>query len=207
VVRADELAEIPLFASLSEASREKLAPWFEATTAGEGVRLTGEGAAGYSFFILAEGGAVVTSDGATLANLGPGDFFGEVAILGDGRRTQRSRRPHRPTSSSCSAASFEGSSKRTRTSLTGSRKRCGSASRSELSADASPVARGRPPHAVRHGPAWTRTSLQIGLLLASLGAPVGARHAHPRSNLTHLAALSRLISGSAQHDPRMPRSA
>ena len=87
VVRADELAEIPLFASLSEASREKLAPWFEATTAGEGVRLTGEGAAGYSFFILAEGGAVVTSDGATLANLGPGDFFGEVAILGDGRRS------------------------------------------------------------------------------------------------------------------------
>ena len=87
VVRADELAEIPLFASLSEASREQLARWFEATAVGEGVRLTGEGAAGYSFFILAEGGAVVTSEDTTLANLGPGDFFGEVAILGDGRRS------------------------------------------------------------------------------------------------------------------------
>jgi CRP-like cAMP-binding protein len=81
MVSADELAEIPLFQSLSEASLRRLAPWFEATAAGAGVRLIGEGAVGYSFFILAEGGAVVTSEDATLADLGPGDFFGEVAIL------------------------------------------------------------------------------------------------------------------------------
>lgn len=87
MVGADELAEIPLFESLSEASLRRLAPWFEATTAGEGVRLIGEGAVGYSFFILAEGGAVVTSEDATLADLRPRDFFGEVAILGDGRRS------------------------------------------------------------------------------------------------------------------------
>jgi CRP-like cAMP-binding protein len=54
---------------------------------GEGVRLIGEGAAGYSFFILTQGNAVVTSDGADLAALGPGDFFGEIAILGNGRRS------------------------------------------------------------------------------------------------------------------------
>jgi voltage-gated potassium channel len=87
MVSADELAEIPLFAALSQASREQLAPWFKVTSAGEGACLTGEGAAGSSFFILAEGGAVVTSEGATLANLGRGDFFGEVASLGDGRRS------------------------------------------------------------------------------------------------------------------------
>jgi CRP-like cAMP-binding protein len=34
-----------------------------------------------------EGTAAVTSEGRTLAVLAPGDFFGEVAILGDGRRT------------------------------------------------------------------------------------------------------------------------
>jgi CRP-like cAMP-binding protein len=51
------------------------------------VRLTGEGAAGYSFFILIQGSAVVTSEGADRAALGPGDFFGEIAILGNGRRT------------------------------------------------------------------------------------------------------------------------
>jgi CRP-like cAMP-binding protein len=53
----------------------------------EGVKLCGEGAAGYSFFVLVDGSAVVTSDGTELARLGPGDFFGEVAILDGGRRT------------------------------------------------------------------------------------------------------------------------
>jgi CRP-like cAMP-binding protein len=84
---ADDLAAISLFASLSESDRRVLAGWFDAQTAGAGVRLVGEGAAGYSFFVLVEGSAVVTSAGAELATLGPGDFFGEIAILGDGRRT------------------------------------------------------------------------------------------------------------------------
>ena len=52
--------------------------------ASEGVRLVGEGAPGYTFFVLIEGTAAVTSEGRTIALLGPGDFFGEVSILGDG---------------------------------------------------------------------------------------------------------------------------
>jgi CRP-like cAMP-binding protein len=83
----DELASIPLFESLGESDLRDLAPWFEVRTAGPGVTLAGEGAPGYSFFILTEGAAIVTSDDETLASLGPGDFFGEMAILGDGRRT------------------------------------------------------------------------------------------------------------------------
>jgi voltage-gated potassium channel len=51
------------------------------------VKLTGEGASGYSFFILREGTATVTIDGIEVRTLEPGDFFGELAILGDGRRT------------------------------------------------------------------------------------------------------------------------
>jgi CRP-like cAMP-binding protein len=51
------------------------------------VRLTGEGASGYSFFVLCEGTATVTIDGNEVRALEPGDFFGELAILGDGRRT------------------------------------------------------------------------------------------------------------------------
>ena len=84
---ADELQAIPLFDSLAEADLHTLAGWFDAQTVSAGVRLTGEGAAGYSFFVLVEGRAVVTSEDAHLAELGPGDFFGELAILGDGRRT------------------------------------------------------------------------------------------------------------------------
>lgn len=87
VASADELAAVPLFQTLSEPSRRDLAPWFDEQTADEGAQLTGEGAAGYSFFILTEGSAVVVSEGETAANLGPGDFFGEIAILGDGRRS------------------------------------------------------------------------------------------------------------------------
>src|SRR5512132_3335015 len=86
-VAAAELAAVPLFASLSEAELEELAGWFDSKEAGEGVTLCGEGASGYSFFVLLDGRAVASSNGTLLATLGPGDFFGEIAILGDGRRT------------------------------------------------------------------------------------------------------------------------
>ena len=83
----DDLAAVPLFASLRGDTLSTLAPWFKVQDAGEGVRLTGEGAAGYSFFVLSEGTAAVTIEGVEVSKLGPGDFFGEAAILGDGRRT------------------------------------------------------------------------------------------------------------------------
>lgn len=85
-VTADDLASVPLFASLGDADREVLAGWFETKTHGEGTRLVGEGASGYSFFVLAEGEVRVTADGAEVATLGPGDHFGEMAIIGEGRR-------------------------------------------------------------------------------------------------------------------------
>ncbi len=52
-----------------------------------GAQLIGEGAPGYSLFILLDGTATVTSGGAELATLRRGDFFGEIALLGgeDGR--------------------------------------------------------------------------------------------------------------------------
>jgi CRP-like cAMP-binding protein len=83
----DDLAGIPLFDSLSEDELTQLAPRFEIKTVSEGVRLASEGASGYSFFVLAEGSAVVTVADEVVTTYGPGDFFGEMAILGDGRRT------------------------------------------------------------------------------------------------------------------------
>ena len=84
---AKDIAAIPLFESLSERELQELAPWFNEETAPEGTRLCGEGAAGYSFFVITEGNAVVTAEGARLRDLGPGDFFGEIAILDGGRRS------------------------------------------------------------------------------------------------------------------------
>jgi CRP-like cAMP-binding protein len=82
-----ELASVPLFESLSEPELAELAGWFEVKDVGPGVRLVGEGATGYSVFVVSEGEAAVTAGGENVASLGPGDFFGEMALLGGGRRT------------------------------------------------------------------------------------------------------------------------
>jgi CRP-like cAMP-binding protein len=87
VATADDLVGIPLFEGLEPADREALAPWFEQQELSSGVKLTGEGASGYSFFVLLDGSATVTINGIEVRTLGTGDFFGELAILGDGRRT------------------------------------------------------------------------------------------------------------------------
>jgi voltage-gated potassium channel len=84
---ADDLAGIPLFDALEPGERAAVAPWFEVQDVSAGVKLTGEGASGYSFFILRQGSATVTIDGIEVRTLTAGDFFGELAILGDGRRT------------------------------------------------------------------------------------------------------------------------
>jgi CRP-like cAMP-binding protein len=82
-----ELAQVPIFAALSTEELEAISRWFELRTASEDAVLVGERAAGYCFFVLQSGAAVVTRAGKELRRLGPGDFFGELAILGDGRRS------------------------------------------------------------------------------------------------------------------------
>jgi CRP-like cAMP-binding protein len=82
-----ELAAVPLFASLGEPELREIASWFDAKDVGEGARIIGEGASGYTFFVLVDGAAVVTAGGEEVGTLGAGDFFGEIAILGDGRRS------------------------------------------------------------------------------------------------------------------------
>jgi CRP/FNR family transcriptional regulator, cyclic AMP receptor protein len=84
---AADLERIPLFASLSESELEELAEWFEVKSIGAGALLIGEDTGGYSFFALADGGARVTVSDNEIATLGPGDCFGEMALLGSGRRT------------------------------------------------------------------------------------------------------------------------
>jgi voltage-gated potassium channel len=84
---ADDLAGIALFDALEPDERAAIAPWFELEEVSPDVKLTGEGASGYSFFVLRAGAATVSIDGDEVRTLMPGDFFGELALLGDGRRT------------------------------------------------------------------------------------------------------------------------
>jgi CRP-like cAMP-binding protein len=82
----DRLAAIPLLSELSSSELQQVARWTEVRHADAGDRLVGEGAAGYSFFVIEDGHAAVTSEGNDLGTLGEGDFFGEIAILGEGGR-------------------------------------------------------------------------------------------------------------------------
>jgi len=81
-----DLTSVPLFASLSERELAEVAGWFEVKNVSSGVRLVGEGATGYSFFVVRDGELAVKAGGKEVASLGPGDFFGEMALLGSGRR-------------------------------------------------------------------------------------------------------------------------
>jgi CRP-like cAMP-binding protein len=84
---AADLATTPLFAGLDPASLQILAAWLDSEAVKPGWSLTHEGAAGYAFFVLQEGAADVLIQGSVVRTLGPGDFFGEIAILGSGRQT------------------------------------------------------------------------------------------------------------------------
>ena len=82
----DQLADVPLFAELDDEERARIADWLEVRSVAAGTQLAGKGASGYTFFILRDGEAEVTVDGQHVRPLSSGEFFGEMALLGDGRR-------------------------------------------------------------------------------------------------------------------------
>ncbi len=77
-----DLEPVPLFGSLADSDLAEIAPWFEVRNASPGERLIGEGATGERFFVISEGEVAVTGLGYKIASLGPGEFFGEIALLG-----------------------------------------------------------------------------------------------------------------------------
>ena len=81
------LAMVSLFEDLSGEELDLLVSWTEEHEVSRGQSLVSEGAAGYVFFVIEEGTAAVERDGEFLRELGPGDHFGEIAILDGGRRT------------------------------------------------------------------------------------------------------------------------
>ena len=84
---ADDLARFALLAGLTDEARQVLADRFEVEEFDAGRQLVTEGRAGYSFYLLDRGTVSVTHEGREVRTLGAGDFFGEIAILGEGRRT------------------------------------------------------------------------------------------------------------------------
>lgn len=81
------LKSIPLFASLSDHERTQVARWADEVDVSQGKHLVDQGDFAYEFFVIEEGTAEVKRGEDSLAQLGPGDFFGELALLGEDRRT------------------------------------------------------------------------------------------------------------------------
>jgi CRP/FNR family cyclic AMP-dependent transcriptional regulator len=86
-VDAKTLERVPLFAGLSHKDREKIARWADAIDLPAGKHLLEEGRLPHEFFVILYGEVEVMHDGEHLATLGPGDFFGEIALIEHGRRT------------------------------------------------------------------------------------------------------------------------
>jgi CRP-like cAMP-binding protein len=86
-VDAAVLDAIPLFAELPEGDRDRLATVCSELEAEAGATLVTEGDFGYAMFVITEGTADVLREDTLLRTLGPGDVFGEIAVLSGGRRT------------------------------------------------------------------------------------------------------------------------
>ena len=82
-----QLASAPLFEGIDKAEVSQILEEFDEQSFNAGHRITLEGYRGSDFYLLARGSAEVTVEGRRVADLGPGDFFGELAVLGDGTRT------------------------------------------------------------------------------------------------------------------------
>jgi cAMP-dependent protein kinase regulator len=80
------LRSIELFADLSKPERRAVARQAAEIDVEAGKRLVSEGRFGYEFFVIQNGRAEVVRDGEHVADLGPGDFFGEMALLGNAER-------------------------------------------------------------------------------------------------------------------------
>ena len=75
------LKSIPLFADIADDELQEIATFAQEVTVEAGRELVREGDFSYEFMAIEEGQAEVTRGGEHVADLGPGDFFGEVGLL------------------------------------------------------------------------------------------------------------------------------
>jgi len=87
VPSAETLQKVPLFSGLEKRDLERIAESFKERKYAAGDTIAGEGQGGAGFFVIAEGKAKVAVRDAERRTLGPGDYFGEIALLDEGTRT------------------------------------------------------------------------------------------------------------------------
>ena len=83
----ETLQSVPLFAGLDKKELQVIAGTMRERRFAAGETVIEQGAGGAGFFVVEEGTADVSVDGAPRGSIGPGDFFGEIALLTGSDRT------------------------------------------------------------------------------------------------------------------------
>lgn len=86
-VSTDQLKQVPLFAELDDRELKSIAGSMRERTFDAGATVTEEGTDGAGFFVIEDGAATVTKAGREVGKLGPGDYFGEIALMAKSHRT------------------------------------------------------------------------------------------------------------------------
>ena len=82
----NRLKSLPLFESVSDEDLRKISPFVSEVSVSEGKHLVDEGDYAYEFMAIEEGSAEVRRGDQLVAELGPGDFFGEMGLIDSERR-------------------------------------------------------------------------------------------------------------------------
>lgn len=84
---AETLRAVPLFSGLDRRELQMIGKLVKEQRYPAGANIVEEGAGGYGLYVIKEGQVSVIRDGRTVAKFGPGQFFGEIAVLDAGPRT------------------------------------------------------------------------------------------------------------------------
>jgi CRP-like cAMP-binding protein len=84
---AQLLKKVPLFSGLDGRELEQIASSMRERRFATGDTVTKEGVGGAGFFVVEDGQGEVTVEGQTRGTIGPGDYFGEIALLTGSERT------------------------------------------------------------------------------------------------------------------------
>ena len=83
----EALRRVPLFADLDKREIQQIARSFKERRFSEGETVTREGSGGAAFYVIDSGEAKISVGGKDRGMLGPGDYFGEIALIDEGARS------------------------------------------------------------------------------------------------------------------------